>query len=645
MSSSWVTINIWSVNINNTARIKQFQVPNEGGDLEALIQRQLGWPDADIYRPCRDLTLPARLTREDISTFQRELNDHLELEPWSGARSDLGAIFFVTAARADNEEGGPRTFTIYNAQTRKLEFPSLHSDGLICTKFPYAFKVMKRLVELVSGVTLGQHNTGLTSLALTVVSVSVACIPLGYHQPGSILSAMAKEDTEEAEEADTLSPMTNIMNQRRKFFANIESMDPSLSVGGKPLLDPLNKVLAGRSLTYDMVPPSLYDQTLCQLRFDIHHIEPSAADFADYHNLRSSMIRAYYEEAYRSKSFYAATERFLPSYPLGFHKDELSMPGALSISFQKHNYMIVITDAIPEIGLSQVEPCVRAGRYYLEYWRKMFSVLKSKLDHCNLPIIILSQVGSYLSVLVGCASGPEATPKVEFLTCVPLHVDDTNIEAIKVGARVIGALRKAAASLQERYPALLSNGKAIPFTYQRQERGKKIFYATRDDTKDPICVKFSLRYSEDAHRSAAEAGISPKILSCERHGDWYMVVMEDLSDYMALWNIKGTLNHVQRKMVQSEIKTRLETLHAHGYVHGDVRTANILVHKCMNEDTKDFSSLKLVDWEWGGPEGTVIYPHHMNEDIIRPEAAVSGAKIDRTHDIEMLAYLFKDDNN
>jgi tRNA A-37 threonylcarbamoyl transferase component Bud32 len=46
-------------------------------------------------------------------------------------------------------------------------------------------------------------------------------------------------------------------------------------------------------------------------------------------------------------------------------------------------------------------------------------------------------------------------------------------------------------------------------------------------------------------------------------------------------------------------------VHNAGYVHGDIRTSNILVYK---------NSPMLIDFDWAGNKGVVRYPINMNID-------------------------------
>jgi hypothetical protein len=69
-------------------------------------------------------------------------------------------------------------------------------------------------------------------------------------------------------------------------------------------------------------------------------------------------------------------------------------------------------------------------------------------------------------------------------------------------------------------------------------------------------------------------------------------------------------------------------------VHGDVRDANILVR---TDGTLD---VKLLDFDWAGPVGTIKYPMNVNgEDIKRPAAASDGELILAEHDIQMVDFM------
>ena len=147
-------------------------------------------------------------------------------------------------------------------------------------------------------------------------------------------------------------------------------------------------------------------------------------------------------------------------------------------------------------------------------------------------------------------------------------------------------------------------------------------------------IKFSCRYSEAAHRAPQLARLAPRLLSVEEIHEWYVVVMEDLSnDYEVLSDVDR-----EDSSLQQHVKVAVRKLHSLKYVHGDIRRVNILVQK---PDCKsDGPPVVFVDWDWSGKIGEVCYPHSMNPTIKRSEDAVAGTEIMQEHDLDMVLFCF-----
>src|SRR5207247_402367 len=98
--------------------------------------------------------------------------------------------------------------------------------------------------------------------------------------------------------------------------------------------------------------------------------------------------------------------------------------------------------------------------------------------------------------------------------------------------------------------------------------------------------------------------IAPEIYGHTRlPGNWYMIVMEYLSDFQTL--AECTPNN----LIMDTIKSAMEQLHSAGYVHGDLRSSNILIHYL---NTASSPTVRFVDWDWAGEHGQVKYPISIN---------------------------------
>ena len=82
-----------------------------------------------------------------------------------------------------------------------------------------------------------------------------------------------------------------------------------------------------------------------------------------------------------------------------------------------------------------------------------------------------------------------------------------------------------------------------------------------------------------------------------------------------------------------EVLEALDILHGAGYVHGDIKPANVYF---VNGKTG------LLDFDWAGRAGVVRYPDRIRQD---PDMWVPGVKrrafITREHDTGMVVHHFR----
>ena len=129
-------------------------------------------------------------------------------------------------------------------------------------------------------------------------------------------------------------------------------------------------------------------------------------------------------------------------------------------------------------------------------------------------------------------------------------------------------------------------------------------------------VKFSQRYSVDLHNFCASKGLAPKVLGFERlRGGLFMVAMEKITSFP---NAEKWEKDIQE-------------FHLAGFVHGDLRLANFVF-------TEDPQRMLLVDFDWGGKEGEVVFPHEfLIEELEVPSNRLLDRKITRVRDKNCLA--------
>ena len=181
------------------------------------------------------------------------------------------------------------------------------------------------------------------------------------------------------------------------------------------------------------------------------------------------------------------------------------------------------------------------------------------------------------------------------------------------------------------------NGQHINFSYRSRVDDKLVFVAEPDKSTDQdpgtLCIKFTRRYSEDAHRFLAQLGYAPRLRAVMRlPGGWNMVVM-DYSNYKQLYESILEMSAELRCAITAKVLEVVQKLHDAGFVHGDLQSSNVLVEST----SKDVIKIHLIDFDWAGRQGEVVYPMGVNTVTVRrPEGALDGKPILVEHDLAMV---------
>ena len=131
-----------------------------------------------------------------------------------------------------------------------------------------------------------------------------------------------------------------------------------------------------------------------------------------------------------------------------------------------------------------------------------------------------------------------------------------------------------------------------------------LYAATLDNpdnaNKKEVVVKFTRRYFPELHTFCASQGHAPQLLGYgTAPGGWLIVVMERIEHQDT--NLQSyAKKHLQKW--SEDLGTLVSDFHNMGWVHGDLRDANMVV------GNKDPSQVMLVDFDWGGKAGEVYYP-------------------------------------
>ncbi|KAJ7654728.1 hypothetical protein B0H17DRAFT_385197 [Mycena rosella] len=124
---------------------------------------------------------------------------------------------------------------------------------------------------------------------------------------------------------------------------------------------------------------------------------------------------------------------------------------------------------------------------------------------------------------------------------------------------------------------------------------------------ETVLVKFSKTYSVDLHSFCQEAGHAPVLLGYDCvPGGWHVIVMESL-DGESLH--MPSMDHAMRQTVYAQMQQLLDGMHTRGFVHGDLRCANIVAQRGWERTDPEGTLLKVVDFDWGGKQGEVRFPY------------------------------------
>lgn len=239
---------------------------------------------------------------------------------------------------------------------------------------------------------------------------------------------------------------------------------------------------------------------------------------------------------------------------------------------------------------------------------------------------------------------------------LPLFYHASDVDMRMRTARYLGATKKAILALGDYYknelplitslspaqrPNLafphpnqytsLDNNMPHTFRYLSQlHQDKLVFRGIMGN--DNICIKFVHRYSKDAHLKCSSLGFAPALRGFEIiPGGWCMVIMDFIDD-----EYHDLEDSPVKAVFETEVHEKVTRLHQERFVHGDIRTTNIMVKKDGS------SRIMLIDWDWAGEIGEVRYPMNVNNvDIKCPDGACDNELIMAQHDMIMVDFMFR----
>ena len=139
-----------------------------------------------------------------------------------------------------------------------------------------------------------------------------------------------------------------------------------------------------------------------------------------------------------------------------------------------------------------------------------------------------------------------------------------------------------------------------------------LYAATLDDSGREVILKFTRRYCAELHSLCASQSRAPQLLGYGSvPGGWLVVVMERIEQQDT--NLQSyAQNHLQKW--SEDLRSLVSNFHNVGWVHGDLRDANMTV--C----NKNPEQVMLVDFDWGGEAGKVYYPTACVHEELKTDA-------------------------
>ncbi|KAJ3912694.1 hypothetical protein F5877DRAFT_53654 [Lentinula edodes] len=327
------------------------------------------------------------------------------------------------------------------------------------------------------------------------------------------------------------------------------------------------------------------------------------------------------------------------------------------------------------------DPCFQVSLSYLENTRR---VRQDVVDDKNakaaaaaawvrarLPSILISHPGEYIVQVVpfneiSCLFlGPNIQilggvmtdrPQIEVLTpSVPMYFHVSNQDLFLDLARTLTALNILFVDLGKLYdnppplnplspvqhvypyPRGFKRGtEVVTFTYLKRVDPIRLVFEVETEEKDILYVKYTQQYGVEAHRRAHELGIAPELLAYDDTlpGGWKMIVMNPIPPgYVETDSMKqGSEEQGKvRALVIAQMKRYLDE----GFVHGDLRAANIFVDG-------ERQNIMVIDYDWAGRTKEVMYPPDVRSsiEVWRPHAELSLRAIETEHDWQMLEHLY-----
>ncbi|KAJ3915179.1 hypothetical protein F5877DRAFT_82091 [Lentinula edodes] len=292
------------------------------------------------------------------------------------------------------------------------------------------------------------------------------------------------------------------------------------------------------------------------------------------------------------------------------------------------------------------DPCFQVSLDYLENTRRVRQEVANRNEkaaawfRARLPSILITHAGPNIQILSGVMTD---RPQIEVLSAsVPMYFHVSNkdlsldlactLTALNIIFADLGKLYDNPSPLnlllpvQHEYPysrRFKCGDQVITFTYLKRIDPIRLVFEVEIEEKNILYIKYTQQYGAEAHRKAYEFGIAPELLAYDDTlpGGWKMVVMNPIpQNYVETDSIEGS---EEQGKVQAVVIAKMRPYFDEGFVHGDLRAANIFVDG-------ERQNIMVIDYDWAGRNKEVTYPPDVRSsiDIWRPCEGLGFIMID-----------------
>jgi hypothetical protein len=326
---------------------------------------------------------------------------------------------------------------------------------------------------------------------------------------------------------------------------------------------------------------------------------------------------------------------------------EIESDGTILHSEGNNHFMLLNIEFKNECGKGGSDSSMQNVAYFAKYWAKQ-PLESSKY---RIASFLMSIVGPTLTIYGAVYLGDPGGILLDPLTpCLHLLMMPDDRQAMIRLASTLAALKRGLYELaccyssqivdplpvdQRGYP-YLSHASTFSFSYVRSlsrrvflaiVRGREVRSNDVPEEGTRVVVKFSpIGYCHKSYLALASYGYSPRVWSEFSLNPWWYIT---ITDY-----IENAMPYVPSPERDSKLRHAVEILKTSGFVHGDLRSPNVLT-------VPDSDRIFIIDFELAGrPDDNDTYPSFLNHtDITWPHGVTDNARLEFSHDDEWVNCL------